>query len=368
MAPFSGDGVLWLCLGVSLFFAVRGIATDLRQVVDLTEIKHVEKEDKIISEGTEEVLKLDTLLKLSSGSTSHDLRAAALRILSERSTKGETRDLLLEDLSSKDKVRQDRSLTALYFLVSNRALSRTSVTTRLRDIETYTALVNCLCNFLEEHTEITTTTISPILPKTRPLGEKKALHVLNALLPLNIPGALEAGIISRWLNRYPFPCALQEPARRQDIAMLMKTWWSDDAVMSSIFATLVTNADAVKQLRKSGLMGSMIEENGCKVRKPLICYLTDVPTIHTDDEDNEGDDNDDEDAEFDDSDAWMINGEETAGETAGAYSESPSRRHQAGNAEEQALRRRRREAMVLSEGGRPFGRGDIIQRPFQPGE
>jgi hypothetical protein len=71
MAPFSGDGVLWLCLGmgiftsyseniqltcpgVSLFFAIRGIATDLRQVVDLTEIKHVEKEDKIISEGTEE--------------------------------------------------------------------------------------------------------------------------------------------------------------------------------------------------------------------------------------------------------------------------------------------------------------------------
>lgn len=70
MAPFSGDGVLWLCLGkrdldalkdfnltktgISLFFAVRGIATDLRQVIDLTEIKHAEREDKIISEGTED--------------------------------------------------------------------------------------------------------------------------------------------------------------------------------------------------------------------------------------------------------------------------------------------------------------------------
>lgn len=41
-------------IGVSLFFAIRGIATDLRQVVDLTEIKYVDKEDKIISEGTEE--------------------------------------------------------------------------------------------------------------------------------------------------------------------------------------------------------------------------------------------------------------------------------------------------------------------------
>lgn len=71
---------------------MRGITNDLRHVVELTEIKHVEKEDKIISEGTEEgalgyllstnkladifpALKLDTLLKLS-GSTSHDLRSA----------------------------------------------------------------------------------------------------------------------------------------------------------------------------------------------------------------------------------------------------------------------------------------------------
>lgn len=81
------------CPGASLFLAARGIATDLRRVHDLTEIKHIEKEDKMISEGTEDglwyhfatantlqangapALKLDTLLKLSE-STSHDLRAA----------------------------------------------------------------------------------------------------------------------------------------------------------------------------------------------------------------------------------------------------------------------------------------------------
>lgn len=142
---------------MSLFFAVRGIAADLRRVSDLTEIKHVEKEDKIISEGTEDgmlndstrgifqgltsiaALKLDTLLKLSD-STSYDLRAAyaasalhyealtlandpsrALRIIAERSTKGSTRDLLLKDLASKNKERRGRALTALYFLLSNRA-------------------------------------------------------------------------------------------------------------------------------------------------------------------------------------------------------------------------------------------------------
>lgn len=147
------------CVGVSLFFAVRGIATDLRRVRDLTEIKHVEKEDKMISEGTEDgsqtfdcnkeetfkliplfpALKLDTLLKLSQ-STSYDLRAAyettvlstyknqadflpgrALRIISERSTKGSTRDLLLQDLASKHQGRRSKALSAMHFLVSNRA-------------------------------------------------------------------------------------------------------------------------------------------------------------------------------------------------------------------------------------------------------
>ncbi|KAJ5177510.1 Armadillo-like helical [Penicillium coprophilum] len=328
MAPFSGDGVLWLCLGVSLFFAIRGIATDLRQVVDLTEIKHVEKEDKIISEGTEEALKLDTLLKLSQ-STSHDLRAAALRIISERCTKGDTRDLLLEELSSRNKVHQQRALNALNFLVSNRALTRTSICTRLADVPTFTAIINCLCNLLEEHVEKTSTTNSPILPKTRPMGEKKALIILNVLLSENIPDALEAGIITRWLCRYPFPCAIAEPSRRRDVVILMKTWWSDDIVMSAIFSALSSHPDGIKQLRKHGLMGSMIEEND-----------------HDDEDDG-------------DSDVWMVD----ADEAGGIFGRTP-RRPQEGSVEEQALRRRRREAMVLSDGGRPIGNDDIIQRPI----
>lgn len=77
-------------------------------------------------------------------------------------------------------------------------------------------------------------------------------------------------------------------------------------------------------------------------------------------EENEQDDDDDDD-EDGDSDVWMVDGEDTAG----SYRGSSSRRPQDGNAEEQALRRRRREAMVLSEGGRPLGRDDIIQRPLQ---
>ncbi|KAL2824525.1 hypothetical protein BDW59DRAFT_147462 [Aspergillus cavernicola] len=334
MASHMSDRLLWLCLGVSLFFAVRGIAADLYRVNELTEIKNDESDDKIISEGTEDALKLDTLLKLSN-STSYDLRSAALRIIGERSVKGDTRDLLLKDLASKHPERRNNALAAMFFLVSNRALSRTSVCSRLKDLPTYTALVDCLCNFLNEHLEKTSGTISPILPQTRPLGELKALRTLNILLQENTPAALEAGIVSRWLAKYPFPCATTNPSRRQDVVILMKTWWSDDAVMSSIFATLSSHPDGAKQLRKHGLMGSMMEEN---------------------DHDDVSDENDDEDEE---SDVWMVDGEDTAGS-----SRVPGRRLRERDPEEQALRRRRREAMVLSDGRRPIGNDDIIQLPI----
>jgi hypothetical protein len=162
------------------------------------------------------------------------------------------------------------------------------------------------------------------------MGEKKALNILNVLLPENIPGALEAGIISRWLCRYPFPCAIAEPSRRRDVVILMKTWWSDDVVMSSIFSSLSSHPDGIKQLRKHGLMGSMIEEND-----------------HDDEDDG-------------DSDVWMVD----ADEAGGSFGRTRSRRLQEGSPEEQALRRRRREAMVLNDGGRPIGNDDIIQRPI----
>lgn len=95
--------------------------------------------------------------------------------------------------------------------------------------------------------------------------------------------------------------------------------------MSAVISALASHPDGAKQLRKYDLMGSMLEEN----------------------------DHDDDDT---DSDVWMIDGDETAG--VRRYS---GRRIQEESPEEQALRRRRREAMVLSEGGRPLGNENIIQ-------
>ena len=48
--------------------------------------------------------------------------------------------------------------------------------------------------------------------------------------------------------------------RQKDIYWLMKMWWPDDTLMSSIITTLVGTPDGIRQLRKYGLMGSMMEE------------------------------------------------------------------------------------------------------------
>ncbi|QSS53564.1 hypothetical protein I7I53_00859 [Histoplasma capsulatum var. duboisii H88] len=338
MTSQYNDRVVWLCLGATLFFAVRGVAAELHRIRELTTIRNGEKDDQVIGEGTEDALKLETLQKLSE-STSFDLRAAALRIISERSTKGSTRDLLLEDLSSKDPTLRNKALNALYFLVSNRALSRSSVTNRLKDLPTYTALVNCLCNFLAEHTEENIKTVSPILPRTRPQGEKKALNTLDIILRENVPAALEAGVISRWLSKYPFPCTTEDESKRIDVVVLTKTWYTDDSVMSSIISTLSSHQEGVSQLRKYGLMSSRMAEH-----------------THSVYDDEIGDEYDHDDGSENDSDVWMVGGEETAGLPLWAG----GRRRQEGTAEEQELRRQRREAMVFSESGRPLGRDDII--------
>jgi hypothetical protein len=60
-------------------------------------------------------------------------------------------------------------------------------------------------------------------------------------------------------------------------------------------------------------------------------------------------------------DVRMTNGEGTAGEEwEGMLVEGRRRRDQ--NSEEDVIRRRHREAMVLNDGTRPLGRDDIIQR------
>lgn len=141
----------------------------------------------------------------------------------------------------------------------------------------------------------------------------------------NLVDAISAGIVSRWLSKYPFGGSTTDEAIRREAVHQLKTFTSDDIPMCEVIVRLDNFAEGRKQLRRYGLIGSAIGENNG----------------------NEGD-------------TWMVDGDHTAG--GGMASTAGSRRVREESAEEQALRRRRREAMVFSEGGGPLGRENIIQR------
>lgn len=217
-------------------------------------------------------------------------------------------------------------------------MGRSAVSVRLRDISTFNALVDSLCHFLAEHTEPTSSTISPIRPRTRPVGENKALQTLFVMLSKNIPAALEAGLVSRWLTDYPFPCVVQNQAKKHNVVFMVKTWWSDDPIMGSIINILTSHQEGLKQLRKYGLMGSRMEEHTADVYDN---------GIHEQDEWADRDS---------DSDMWMAEEGLTSQQATSWLGSRP----RGNTTEEQALRRRRREAMVFSEGDHPLGQNNII--------
>lgn len=63
---------------------------------------------------------------------------------------------------------------------------------------TYKAIVECLCNLLPE------ARIAEKGSAFRKQPERNAVYVLNLVLGFDLAKALEAGVISKWLARYPF--------------------------------------------------------------------------------------------------------------------------------------------------------------------
>ena len=105
--------------------------------------------------------------------------------------------------------------------------------------------------------------------------------------------------------------------------------------MDSIIAFAVSNEEIREQLLQHGLLGTE-EEN---IR---LSQFDDRPGF-----------------------GWVIGPDGVVLVDSSIYSSRGpnSRRVREESMEEQALRRRRREAMVLGESGRPIERGDIIERP-----
>lgn len=346
MPAHSDDRWLWVIVGSGLLIAANAIPYYLKYIRTLTEVNHDEDRDLGPAQDAGEALSLTTLEKLVAA-PSYKLRSSAVKIIAQRSTKDATRKLLLQDLASKNPHHREQAIRALWFLLSHSGLKASPEITRhfTTDRTAFAAIIKCLANLLPLHENSppvradNPTASSPLLPHNRPPSETQTLLILHKLLTNQTATtiALSAGVVSKWLKYYPFPCTLPENGgRREQVVELFKKWGEDDPLMDSIMKIITNHAEGLKELRRHGLAGSSSGK-------------TEVDTAGI-------------------KEVSMTNGEDTAGMPLlllGAHSGSSfARRPQdpSTNQAERAVRQRRREATVYSEGNAPLTQDNIFQR------
>ncbi|RMZ83456.1 hypothetical protein DV737_g1553, partial [Chaetothyriales sp. CBS 132003] len=238
----------------------------------------------------EDQIDAETLHTLSK-SPNYELRNAAIKIFIDRAVRPESRQLLLEDLRSVDLEKQQKAIKSLSLLLHDIDLDDSERHKKRRlelgqCKETYQSLVTALINVQSQHkrpqreaakngpTWMTKVPPSPILPLRRPPQESELMMLLTYTLinykgdPIDPIGtALQAGLVSQWLANYPFPCALPDYSmanfKKSDVVTLFESsaYEADDALMSRLIGLLTKDPRAMKELRNAGLTTGTFKED-----------------------------------------------------------------------------------------------------------
>lgn len=336
-----------------------------------------------LQKDSEQSLKIETLRTLADG-YSFELRTSAIKIVASRTVKSQTKDLLLRDLASKDDDRRNDAINGIWLLLYHPALTDKNFASAFGS-KGIVATVRALINVLPQHNVTKQDTDegpkklppSPILPANRPAQEVSLLHILGHLLAEEsarsrtpgypIKAALKAGLVTEWLAHYPFPCALPENQcfnfKRADTVRLFDraSWKMDDQLMASVIYHVVRHPLGRQQMADAGLDGGARKyEVGASQAAWDIGPFRRTPWHRHEPE--LGDD------------VVMIDGEDTAGMVVNdelTVWEEPilpvsgvtmRQRSTERSQEEEHLRRRHREAIVVAERGAPLRRENILQR------
>ncbi|KIW23269.1 uncharacterized protein PV07_11480 [Cladophialophora immunda] len=405
MSFFSSNRFLLTVLVVGLGTACVTVPVLLKRVKDAARAPPPDPPPpaKRLQKDSENSLKLETLRTLADG-YSYDLRTSAIKIVASRTVRTRTRDLLLRDLASEDDSRRENAINALHMLLTHSALSET-ICGHFRDPKAVKAIVHGLINVLPQH-EVNVKQASngespfqtrekkpplppsPIRPARRPSQEAQLLEIFTIVVhglsrrdikyPSIMDAALDAGLVSKWLTNYPFPCGEPENYmfnfHREDVARLFDrmAWLSDDPVMGDVILAVMQYPRARRQMREWGLSASSYKENMFTGRSDQGSWNQGWGYPGWQDEDEDADE---------DNDVRMVNGESTAGVILGDPAlagdnmtlwDEPARstttraaarlRSAERSQEEEHLRRRHREAIVVAERGTPLSRENILQR------
>ena len=208
------------------------------------------------------------------------------------------------------------------------------------------------------HSESGDPIFSPVYPPRRSCKETKLLRILYGMIfsQPEIGPALSAGLVFRWLSRYPFPCRVHDlqcdtRSKPHDVLQLLTENWSgDDPHMAKIVGHIASSGKGVRALHRYGLSH----------------YLR-VDSLH-----RPGEDRLHSSIDSLERDVVMTDGEDTAGlppvvvdvnwgdRPGSSWSRRPP--NEMRTEEDEAQRRRRREAVVISDGDAPLRRENILER------
>ena len=274
---------------------------------------------------------------VSSTSLKTDLMSkySAVKIADERATKPANLTLLLENVRSRNPETRHRALVVL------RHLALSPVLEALCTIETFTTIIELLVSFLP-----LAESRSPFLDtdwKLRTKAERNALEILVVMLRTRVKDLIAAGLVSRWLAHYPFGGKLpdnsttrQREKTKQKVVDALKAGQSDDEAMREIVQQLVLIAEGRRQLRRYGLIGSLIEEGEM--------WNPDGPNGHFDPTDGIN----------------TFDGEIIHDFSDGTIPTLTDLVRPSGNVADQATRNRRRHAMVIADDGEPLSAENIF--------
>lgn len=402
MASNVGDRILWTAVILSGIAACWYIPHVLYQAKEsaIVWIPQPKPNKPQLERDAEAAIRPSTLAELADGPSYH-LTASAIKLTASKFLKSDAKQLLLRDIASKDYNRRDKAINALSLLLTNPALKENSVRSHFTDDTTFTHLVTALANLLPEHQKTLRSTNpppSPIRPENRSAHEAELLSLLILLINeprkintgnrsfylVDAQPAINAGIITRWLKHYPFPCDLSKNRRwnykRRDVVHLLRKeeWGDDDEQMSALVSMLMKSPTGARQLTDVGLRSSSVHD---RVPPPSAEWrlarrsnprrrdgLDDISTTRESrphvtewyfDDLEEGDLISD-----DEMIARLQQQSPQQLQRSRPEEAEPSTIHPRGGrtATERSLRRRHRQAIVVAEAGMPLREENILQR------
>ncbi|KAL8761992.1 MAG: hypothetical protein Q9184_001939 [Pyrenodesmia sp. 2 TL-2023] len=321
------------------FCATQVVHKQLLAVRRAREVAPAKALEELPNQVTEDALKLETLDELSRN-INDEIRNAAVKIIIQRAKRTPVCGWLLLDLTSKNEDRRNRALTSAKYLQEKEPSCFD-----LGQPTAFHSITACLCYQLPlSHRFEAAKAKGQTVFRTQP--EYDALELLDIFIKrFGVSLAVECNVVSLWFVRYPFGDNWGPKHPDSLVSQLVaKQRAAHDARFERTFLSILAAFESYRRGNQGGV--ERIPEYGV-----------------TDPNAGPEDGNDQQIAPDEWARVWYeIHGTNTAPDRGlGPMMRRNPRAHDE-SLEEQMLRRRRREAMVLSDMGRPIEREDIIER------